>query len=77
MVFESIQEIDPDKEIYYKNIGGSITARILQKIVTTGKHTGTFGGKDIESCAKAIIALHEKIKELEQQVFMLTHNHKA
>jgi hypothetical protein len=45
-----------------RNIGAELGAERLCEIAETGEHRGTFGGKKMEACAKAVVALHAKAK---------------
>lgn len=40
--------------------GCQTTANALQTIAVTGKHSGVFGGKEIEEAAQAIMTLHKQ-----------------
>ncbi len=43
-----------------KNLGAELAAQKLRKIAETGRHVGVFGGKQMQKCADAIVALHVK-----------------
>ena len=57
-------------EIDQRNIGAEAAAKILAEIARTGKHEGTFGGKEMEEAAQAILKLYntavERLNKLER-----------
>jgi hypothetical protein len=53
------------KEIDHQNIGSDLAAEKLLEIVRAGEHRGTFGSEKMEACARAVLALHERLRKAE------------
>ncbi len=55
-------------ELDQQNHGARMAAEALLKIARTGKHRGTFGGKEMEECAQVILSLHERANRIVKTV---------
>ena len=53
----SSMKTDADSAIEIANSSVTTTALKLHYIAVTGKHSGVFGGEEVEACAQAILAL--------------------
>lgn len=68
LLAESIK-LDEVGELDAKNFGADSAAGKLLDIVKTGDHTGVFGGKLMEECAQAILALRKALEDAQTSIF--------